>query len=81
MTMKMSEPTWWEEGASRVLKLSKKYVKINWDDEQAPKPTRDGLAKLRELLSQAPNGLQKSSPVFLLEEDCRKLLEWKDGGQ
>jgi hypothetical protein len=77
----MVMPSWWEEGASRVLKLSKKYVKINWDDEQAPKPTRDGIERLKMLLSHVPNGDQKKSPVFLLEQDCRKLLEWKDGGR
>lgn len=77
----MSMPSWWEEGAATVIKTSKKYVKIKWEDESAPKPTREGLERLQMLLSQVPNGDQKSSPVFLLEQDCRKLLEWKDGGR
>lgn len=68
-------PSWWEEGAATVIKTSKKYVKIKWEDESAPKPTREGLERLQMLLSQVPNGEQKSSPVFLLEQDCRKLLE------
>lgn len=74
-------PSWWEEGAATVIKTAKKHVKIKWDDETAPKPTREGLERLRGLLFQVPNGEQKSSPVYLLEQDCRKLLEWKDGGR
>ena len=77
-------PSWWEEGAAIVIKSAKKYIqgnKIKWDDETAPKPTREGLIQLQALLSQVPNGDPKSSPVFLLEQDCRKLLEWKDGGR
>ena len=64
-------PSWWEEGAAIVIKSAKKYIqgnKIKWDDETAPKPTREGLIQLQALLS-------------LLEQDCRKLLEWKDGGR
>ena len=74
-------PSWWEEGAATVIKTAKKHVKIKWEDESAPKPTREGLERLQMLLSQVPNGEQKSSPVYLLEQDCRKLLEWKDGGR
>ena len=77
----MTMPSWWEEGADRVIKQAKKHVKIKWDEETAPKPTRSGLEQLKGLLSQVPNGEQKSSPVYLLEQDCRKLLEWKDGGK
>jgi len=77
----MPEPVWWEEGAGQVIKQAKKHVKIKWEDESAPKPTREGLERLQMLLSQVPNGEQKSSPVYLLEQDCRKLLEWKDGGR
>lgn len=64
-----------------MIKQPKKYVKIKWDEETAPNPTRAGIEKLQMLLSQVPNGLQKKSPVYLLEQDCRKLLEWKDGGK
>lgn len=77
----MTMPSWWEEGAANVIKTAKKHVKIKWDAEDAPRPTREGLERLQMLLYQVPNGGQKSSPVFLLEQDCRKLLEWKDGGR
>ena len=77
----MVMPSWWEQGAANVIKTAKKYVKIKWEDESAPKPTPEGLRQLQGLLYQVKNGDQKHSPVFLLEEDCRKLLEWKDGGR
>lgn len=75
----MTLPQWWVEGATKVISKAKKYVK--WSDENAPRPDKDGIFKLRMMLSAIPNGPQKKSPVFLLESDCRKLIEWIDGGK
>lgn len=72
------EPSWWVEGAEKVIAAAKKHVK-SWGEEP-PTPTRFGIERLRNMLYNTPNGDLKHSPVHLLEQDCRKLLEWKNGG-
>lgn len=65
----MSEPSWWVEGATRVIGLSHKFIP---KEENVP-ATREGLRRLK-LVLMANRGKQG---VWLLEEDCRKLLEWR----
>ena len=80
----MTLPSWWVEGAVKVIDQAKKHIVKSgqkWDPETCPKPDLHGISTLRGMLSIVPNGDQKSSPVFLLEQDCRKLLEWRDGGR
>lgn len=64
-----AEQTWWVEGATRVIGLARKLIP---KDETVP-ATRDGLRRLKAILV-ANRGKQG---VWLLEEDCRKLLEWR----
>lgn len=65
----MSEPSWWIEGATKLIGLSQKFI----SRDENVSATRDGLRRLK-LLLEASRGKQG---IWLLEEDCRKLLEWK----
>lgn len=74
----MNEPTWWTAGAMEVIRASARHLNVRSKDvENAIPPTRDGIEKLKEKLSRVPNGEQIHSEVYLLEQDCRKLLEFR----
>lgn len=66
----VSEPSWWVEGAEIVIAKAMKIVKT----EQTIGADRNGLTTLRALLAATPKNRKRA---WFLEEECRKLLEWK----
>lgn len=67
-------PQWWTDAASTVIEKGKRKLNIKADESQGLDSTEAGLVLLRAKLVTA-SGLGE---FYLLAEDCRKLLEWKE---
>lgn len=66
-------PKWWVDAALVVIAKAKRKLKLKDDVATDIEPTDRGIQALRDRLYVAGG----EGEFFLLNEDCRKLLEWE----
>lgn len=71
----MTYPSWWMEGAEEVITQAKNS-KLVAKDASYP-IDKKGLESLKlDLEAKSSEG-----KAYLLADDCRKLIDWRDGGK
>jgi hypothetical protein len=71
----MKHPKWWVEGAEVTIAQANQK-KLSPKDKSYPADIH-GLERLRQdLIAKSCEGW-----AYTLAEDCRKLIEWRDGGK
>lgn len=71
----MNYPSWWKEAAETIIVEANKKNLI--PKEQSYSIDLSGIEKLRQHLMAKGD----KPATYLLSEDCRKLIEWRDGGK